>query len=118
MRKGSMNHTTIQHPQGNYFADTIHKPKKDINLFEHERLNKLNSKFMNQSTNIFTKMNQQKFLPEGKKLYLDKVNRSDDQNMYIVETDPQKKAALIFGRNTQDFPNLSKIQYAPPPVVK
>lgn len=63
-------------------------------------------------------MNQQKFPPEGKKLYLDRVNRSDDSNMYIIETDPVKRASLIYGRNTADFPNLTNIQYVPPPVVQ
>ena len=40
-------------------------------------------------------MNQQNFPPEGKRLYLDRVNKSDAQNMHNVESDPKKRAALI-----------------------
>ena len=46
------------------------------------------------------------------------MKRSDAGQLHNYETDPVKRAALILGKNSQDFPDLSKIAYVPPPVVR
>ena len=38
--------------------------------------------------------------------------------MYINEPDPVKRAELIYDRYKADFPDLSKLKYVPPPIVK
>lgn len=97
MRNSSMTNTIKPldtGTQSNFqdYVDALHRKKKSIVIFDHQKLNKINDKMTNQESNIFTKMTQQKFLPEGKKLYLDRVNKSDAANMHVVEMDPMKRA--------------------------
>lgn len=60
MRNSSMSNTIqpsnlmTQHFQD--YVDNLHKKKKSLHVFEHEKLNKLHEKQMNQDSNIFTKM--------------------------------------------------------------
>ena len=63
-------------------------------------------------------MQQQAFgRPDGKKLFMEKTNYSDKQNMYPVLKD-QEAENLLRRRMADDYGAKHDIEYIPPPVSK
>jgi hypothetical protein len=55
---------------------------------------------------------------DGKRLFRDRVNISNADAMYPVETDRAVLASYIEPRSAMEYPDKTGIIYVPPPVVK
>jgi hypothetical protein len=68
----------------------------------------------NAKTDIFQSMNVDPLTKDGKRLFVDRVNISNPENMYVVETNPETLALFNQNRMQSDYPDKSNIIYSEP----
>ena len=72
----------------------------------------------NAECDLFETMNRPPDVADGKRLFVDLVNRSDAANLHGVETDAAFQKSLYQTTKFHEFPDKSATLYVPPPIVK
>jgi hypothetical protein len=74
-------------------------------------IKKIHDLRVNADCDIFKSMQSDLDQPhkDGKRLFLDRVNNSNDENMYLVD-----HAQKVYERHRTEFPDKSKINYENP----
>ena len=73
---------------------------------------------MNATSDIFKTMNVDPNKKDGKKLFTDKVNISNPENMHTVEKNQQLLAQYNQNKMQSDYPDKSKIEYVQPEMKR
>ena len=92
--------------------------KREVSLKQNDGLNRLYERMGNAEGNLFDTMMQETDAIGGKRLFRDRVNISDDGNMYPVEKDLSVLKTINESKMNLDYADKSKIIYEAPPVVK
>ena len=85
---------------------------------DNQALQKLLDREMNATSDIFKTMNVDSIKKDGKRLFTDKVNISNPENMHTIEKDQQILAQYNVNKMLNDYPDKSKIQYVQPEIKK